>query len=143
MLEEDNLRISVLMYMLLAYSVHASIEPGLVEPVLTSKVDLPCKLGRDDDSSSKEKFDANVASTFRAINCTDECLLHLRRAPAVLYPLDIYRIYPRVKAASALENTRDNRWNDTTEEGTQSFALGLNRHGQRWRNVLPKWLDGR
>ena len=103
-------------------------------------------MGRDDDSGSKEKFDTNVVNTFMVINCTDECLLHLRRPPAVVYrtpSISTTSILELNKAASALENTRDNRWSDTTEEGTQSFALGLNRHGRRWRNVLPKWLGGR
>src|SRR5258706_7008182 len=42
-------------------------------------------LDHDHNSASEEKSDTNVASTFKAITSTNQCLSHLRRAP----PIDI------------------------------------------------------
>src|SRR5258706_2213076 len=96
-------------------------------------------LDHDHTSASEEKSDTNVASTFKAITSTNQCLSHLRRAPTI----DIRDFSPRVEAASVLRITGDNRTDNTTEEGTRSVGLGPNRHRQHRRSVSPRCLDSR
>src|SRR5258706_13812772 len=94
-------------------------------------------LDHDHNSASEEKSDTNVASTFKAITSTNQCLSHLRRAPTI----DIRDFSPRVEAASVVRITRANRRDNTTEEATRSVALGPNRHRQRRRSGSPSLLD--
>ena len=62
----------------------------------------------------RDKRGGRPADTLKATISTNQCLLHLRRAPAV-FPIEVGNICPRGEAASALKIAGDNRTDATTE----------------------------